>query len=271
MNPLVQNFIKQTITLLLSKLKICFPNGELAYYSLQGKNELQIRDKIAWELQKALDTWKNARNQYIVRREWGSFDNKKCDLAVLEVDTTNTNKSELVALFEFKAHAYVNTKEDWPYASFYADVRKMRDTIYTATTNGKQAKDADMYFIFLQSSQNQNHIIGGYEDAVAYKDRLINPHTIFISHPTFMKRVIAFWNDFLNNSVIHNALHTKTGAIKKHFCSVPSGAACTILYNKIKFVPPVPYFQNVGAFLGYDWYVAPMIWGPYKTTDITLL
>ena len=105
MNPLVQNFIKQTISSLLSNLNSCFPNGELAYYSLQGKNELQIRDKIAWELQKKLDTWKGARNQYIVRREWGPFDRAKCDLAVLEVDTTNTNKSELVALFEFKSHA----------------------------------------------------------------------------------------------------------------------------------------------------------------------
>ena len=46
----MKKFIRTTLQGLLNSLDTGFGKDELAYLSSQGKNELQIRDKIAWRL-----------------------------------------------------------------------------------------------------------------------------------------------------------------------------------------------------------------------------
>ena len=46
----IQKFVQDTLNSLLGSLNDGFADNELAYLSSQGKNELQVRDKIAWLL-----------------------------------------------------------------------------------------------------------------------------------------------------------------------------------------------------------------------------
>lgn len=280
MNPLVQNFITQTINSLLSKLRQLFPNGELAYYSLQGKNELQIRDRVAWELQQALDTWQNSTNRYIVRREWGPYNRTKCDLAVLEVDPMDTNRSELVALFEFKACQFVND-EKWLKPEFFKDTYKM----YNMCSSQKGNNDVDMYFIFLHSCQSDKQVNSGFRDAVAYVDILNDTKTLTLkSHSMndITSKMQTIWREFFNtNNEILYALIKSGKKVHSQFKfsqkdSPAEKKAKTLLRSYLKrmgnlysypttnisFPNPIP--QHVGSSFGYDWYVAPFIWGPYK-------
>ena len=261
MNSLIQSFIQTEISYLMNNLNTLFPNDELAYYSLQGKNELQIRDKVAWELQTKIDN-KFGQNKYIVRREWSMEGRSKFDMAVLEVDPNNTDKSEPVAILEFKAQSFVN-KEDWFYGSFYLDVKNM-----WAFCAG--LKEVDMYFIFLHSTQNQKHVSGGYGDAITYKDIFDHKNTILSSDPSLHTVTSTIWNRFYSNADIKNSLFTKNGKLKRHFNNkIGVSNPPQINYN-VKFTIPQPIFQNVGKSFGYEWFVAPMIWGPFKYGDINI-
>lgn len=261
MNPLIQPFIQTEISYLMNNLNTLFPNDELAYYSLQGKNELQIRDKVAWELQTKIDN-KFGQNKFIVRREWSMEGRSKFDMAVLEVDPNNTDKSEPVAILEFKAQSFVN-KEDWFFGSFYLDVKNM--WAFCA-----KRKEVDMYFIFLHSTQNQKHVSGGYGDAITYKDIFDHKNTFLSTDPSLHTVTSTIWNGFYSNAVIKNSLFTTKGYLKKHFHNATSvGNPPQINYN-VKFAVPKPVFQSVGKSFGYEWLVAPMIWGPFKYGDLNI-
>ena len=234
MNSLIQSFIQTEISYLMNNLNKLFPKDELAYFSLQGKNELQIRDKVAWELQ----------------------------TKVLEVDPNNTDKSEPVAILEFKAQSFVN-KEDWFFGSFYLDVKNM----WAFCAGGKEV---DMYFIFLHSTQNQKHVSGGYGDAITYKDIFDHKNTFLSTDPSLHTVTSTIWNGFYSNAVIKNSLFTTKGYLKKHFHNATSvGNPPQINYN-VKFAVPKPVFQSVGKSFGYEWFVAPMIWGPFKYGDLNI-
>ena len=262
MNPLIQSFIQNEISSLMSNLNSMFPNDELAYYSLQGKNELQIRDKVAWELQQRIDN-KFGQNKFIVRREWSMKGRSKFDMAVLEVDPNNTDKSEPVALLEFKAQSFVN-KEDWFYGSFYLDVKNMWGFC-------SKRKDVDMYFIFLHSTQSQNHTAGGYGDAVTYKEILDHKNTLLSMSPSLISKVSSVWNGFYNNGVIQSSMFSKNGNLKKHFNIKGTGVGNPPLINyNVKYTAPTPKFLSFGKSFGYEWLVAPMIWGPFKYGDINI-
>lgn len=46
----MKDFVKERLQSLLENLDNLFQDNELAYFSSQCKNELQIRDRIAWRL-----------------------------------------------------------------------------------------------------------------------------------------------------------------------------------------------------------------------------
>ena len=194
----IQEFIKQEIHSLLNNLSSLFPGGELAYYSLQGKNENQIRDKIAWKLQRKIDM-EYGKNKFIARREWGlkKEGRSKFDLAVLRVGD-NLDKSNLIALFEFKAHHFVN-KETWPFQAFKNDVKKMCDHC-----KRENNADVDMYFILLHSTQSHKTIKSEFKEAIAYREFLTRRSTLVSTDPNNDKpikdAVSIYWSKFFKSN-----------------------------------------------------------------------
>ena len=63
-------FIKTQLQELLNEPKMGFEGNELAFLSSQCKNEMQIRDKIAWRLQNIMN--QEYGDLYVVRREWST-------------------------------------------------------------------------------------------------------------------------------------------------------------------------------------------------------
>ena len=103
----IQKFFQDTLNSLLGSLNDGFADNELAYLSSQGKNELQVRDKIAWLLH--CEVTKKYGDQYVVCREWSlkEFGKQKVDLAVLELNAKCTDINSVVAMIEFKAQSIV--------------------------------------------------------------------------------------------------------------------------------------------------------------------
>ena len=109
--------------------------NELAFLAMQGKIELQLRDKIAWYLEQ------NISNNCCVKREYNIPGNgrQKCDLAILDKDNMKP-----VCLIEFKAHSaatfemdYINKCKD--------DIAKMQSIAQGITP------DPEIYYIFFQT------------------------------------------------------------------------------------------------------------------------
>ena len=83
----MKNKILESIEFIISQnIAVDSDSGEIAFYGLTSKSELQYRDKIAFNL------YRKYNDKYNVIREW-----KKCDLAVLE-----KNSDKPIALIEFK-------------------------------------------------------------------------------------------------------------------------------------------------------------------------
>ena len=109
--------------------------NELAFLAMQGKIELQLRDKIAWYIEQKI------QENYSVKREYNIPGNgrKKCDLAILD-----KNNMQPVCLIEFKAHSaatfekgYINKCED--------DIDKMQSIAKGITPY------PEIYYIFFQT------------------------------------------------------------------------------------------------------------------------
>ena len=73
--------------ILESNVSIRYLIDEIAFLGLTSKIEIQLRDKLAFEL------YKKYQKKYIITREW-----KRCDLAILDIET-----HEPIILIEFKA------------------------------------------------------------------------------------------------------------------------------------------------------------------------
>ena len=277
MKPNIHHFIKFMVSLLLNHLRCLFQSDELAYYSLQGKNELQIRDKFAWYMQVALDRT-YGKERYIVRREWSPSGRSKVDLAILQVEKAengkNDNDVKPIVLFEFKAHSFLNN-ETWPYAAFLIDIQKMYDMIIQINNdNKKTAKEIEMYYIFLHSTQSQKPT--RYQAAISYMDVFSNNNT---RTDGINSDFFSYWKGFYEDSIIYDAFYTKKEQkLNSHLRIIqqknlifgdnyksPPSSLCLINYkDKNKATPNIPKIQNVGSYLGYEWFVAPFIWGPYK-------
>ena len=143
-------FIKTQIQELLNEPKMGFEGNELAFLSSQCKNEMQIRDKIAWRLQNIMN--QEYGDLYVVRREWSTKETgrKKVDLAILEMDSDKIEVARALALIEFKAQSIARPEPSWYIPEFRKDVKKMRDMIRYCN----KCKDADLYFVFLETGQS---------------------------------------------------------------------------------------------------------------------
>ena len=147
----MKDFIKKSLQSLLENLDGLFEENELAYLSSHCKNELQIRDRIAWQLHKSImDKFEDV---YVVRREWAPKEKEKSrvDLAILRMDKDKTKVEEVFALIEFKAHAIARPEPSYYGSEFQNDVKKMRDFKNDIDICNK----ADLYFVFLESGQSR--------------------------------------------------------------------------------------------------------------------
>ena len=129
-----------------------YGKDELAFLAMQGKIELQLRDKIAWYLEQ------NIPNNYCVKREYNIPGNgrQKCDLAILD-----KNNMQPVCLIEFKAHSAATFEMDY-INKCKNDIAKMQ-SIAQGTT-----PDPEIYYIFFQTEHQgdlpeKNGLIAYYD------------------------------------------------------------------------------------------------------------
>lgn len=122
--------------------ELYLPN-QLAYLAFEEKIELELRNTIAWQLQKKMDDLCQCgilEGNYMVRVEWSPGGRSKCDMAVLRLDETTDNKADVIALFEFKDHSTQAPEQKYK-TKMQDDVKKMKDFL----TDGESA---DLYYIF---------------------------------------------------------------------------------------------------------------------------
>lgn len=184
----IQQFVQITLRKLLNHICNGFDKNELAYLSSQGKNEMPIRDKIAWNLHKKITS--KYGNQYIVRREWApeKSGREKVDLSILEMDSSLTSVVRIVAFIEFKAQSIVK-KEPWYLEEFKRDVKKMRDLAQ---------KDTDLYFIFLETGQDKK--ADKYKSILGYAvyQPKMKKSISYYTEPDYLLTIKEHWKEFQN-------------------------------------------------------------------------
>ena len=138
-----ENIIEDSIT----NIPSTYATNELAFLAIQSKIELQLRDKIAWYIEKKLKAGQYIEQninagQYYVKREYNAPGNgrEKCDLAILDIN----NNMKPVCLIEFKAHSAATFQRKYK-TECEADIDKMRRI---ATSTGTTP---EIYYIFFQT------------------------------------------------------------------------------------------------------------------------
>ena len=225
----IQKFFQDTLNSLLGSLNDGFADNELAYLSSQGKNELQVRDKIAWLLH--CEVTKKYGDQYVVCREWSpkEFGKQKVDLAVLELNAKCTDINSVIAMIEFKAQSIVK-KENWYLKEFEHDIDKMQKMAEYCSI----CQDADLYFVFLETGQEGK--VDAYKPIIAYSQYLTRT-VKYREDADYISTIRSHWEEF--NNVL-------AGCVKNQ-------------------EPKVIYIGNVYV---YNQYISPLIIGPLKAKDI---
>ena len=183
----IKDYIKKSLLSCLESVASYFKPNELAYYSAQCKNELQIRDRIAWELHNGIT--KEYGDKYVVRREWAPEGSGKSrvDLAILEMDKDKTRVEKAIALIEFKAQSIVK-REKWYLDEFSRDVEKMR-----GFKKESPCTDADLFFVFLETGQwckaDKYKSILGYS---IYQ----NGRVKFRQNGDYLREIESHWQEF---------------------------------------------------------------------------
>lgn len=220
----IEVFIKERLQYHLDRLNELFKENELAYLSSHGKNELQIRDRIAWRLHQ--DITKEYGALYVVRREWApeGSGKKRVDLAILEMDADEEEVKNVIALIEFKAQSIVK-REQWYYDEFKQDLKKMR----TFKTKNP-CTNADLYFVFLETGQE--HIADKFKFILGYS--VYQKGNIkYHSDPDYLSSIKAHWKEFGD------------------------------LLGDSEIIPE-PQAINIGEAYGYTQYVSPLLIGPIQ-------
>lgn len=224
----MKDFVKERLQSLLENLDDLFQDNELAYFSSHCKNELQIRDRIAWRLQQ--DITKEYGDLYVVRREWAPEEKNKrrVDLAILEMKADKKSVQKVIALIEFKAHAIARPEPAYYGLEFQNDVKKMRD--FKKDVN--ICADADLYFVFLESGQNEK--ADQYESVLGYA-KYQTPNCKYCrdaQDKDYLREIESHWQEF-----------------KKRLPEADIHAPKAIF---------------VGKAFGYKQYVSPLLIGPLK-------
>ena len=224
----MKDFVKERLQSLLENLDDLFQDNELAYFSSHCKNELQIRDRIAWRLHQ--DITKEYGDLYVVRREWAPKEKNKSrvDLAILEMKADKKSVQKVIALIEFKAHAIARPEPAYYGLEFQNDVKKMRD--FKKDVN--ICADADLYFVFLESGQNEK--ADQYKSVLGYA-KYQTPNCKYCrdaQDKDYLREIESHWQEF-----------------KKRLPEADIHAPKAIF---------------VGAAFGYKQYVSPLLIGPLK-------
>lgn len=224
----MKDFVKERLQSLLENLDNLFQDNELAYFSSQCKNELQIRDRIAWRLHQ--DITKEYGDLYVVRREWAPEEknNSRVDLAILEMKADKKSIQKVIALIEFKAHAISRPEPAYYGLEFQNDVKKMRD--FKKDVN--ICADADLYFVFLESGQNEK--ADQYESVLGYA-KYQTPNCKYCrdaQDEDYLREIESHWQEF-----------------KKRLPEADIHAPKAIFF---------------GEAFGYKQYVSPLLIGPLK-------
>ena len=224
----MKDFVKERLQSLLENLDDLFQDNELAYLSSHCKNELQIRDRIAWRLHQNIT--KEYGDLYVVRREWAPEENNKSrvDLAILEMTADKKSVKKVIALIEFKAHAIARPEPAYYGLEFQNDVKKMHD--FKKDVN--ICDDADLYFVFLESGQNEK--ADQYESVLGYA-KYQTPNCKYCrdaQDEDYLREIESHWQEF-----------------KKRLPEADIHAPEAIF---------------VGEAFGYKQYVSPLLIGPLK-------
>ena len=238
----MKDFVKERLQSLLENLDNLFQDNELAYFSSQCKNELQIRDRIAWRLHQ--DITKEYGDLYVVRREWAPEKNKnflsyfpikdeeknksRVDLAILEMTADKKSVKKVIALIEFKAHAIARPEPAYYGLEFQNDVKKMRKF----RSQGGIFADADLYFIFFENGQSNKADL--YESVLGFS-KYQTPNCKYCrdaQDEDYLHEIESHWQEFkkrLPEAVIH-----------------------------------APKAIYIGESFGYKQYVSPLLIGPLE-------
>ena len=224
----MKDFVKERLQSLLENLDDLFQDNELAYFSSHCKNELQIRDRIAWRLHQ--DITKEYGDLYVVRREWAPEEKNKSrvDLAILEMKADKKSVQKVIALIEFKAHAIARPEPAYYGLEFQNDVKKMHD--FKKDVN--ICADADLYFVFLESGQNEK--ADQYKSVLGYA-KYQTPNCKYCrdaQDKDYLREIESHWQEF-----------------KKRLPEADIHAPEAIF---------------VGEAFGYKQYVSPLLIGPLK-------
>ena len=233
----IEDFIKDRLQYQLDKLDDLFKENELAYLSSHCKNELQIRDRIAWKLHQEITDEYNGL--YVVRREWAPKEKEKnrVDLAILEMEQDKMSVKKAIALIEFKAHSIARPERSFYCLEFKKDVRKMLD--WKQGENKVPAcQDADLYFVFLETGQSKE--AGAYESILAYS-----------LYQKQNKKCV-----YCNGAQDQKYLD----AIKSHWAEFNQGKYAVKGIKPIQI--PEPKAICIGEAYGYKQYVSPWLIGP---------
>ena len=224
----MKDYIKERLQYHLGRLNKLFDKNELAYLSSHCKNELQIRDRIAWQLHQ--DITQQYGDLYVVSREWAPEEKNKSrvDLAILEMKPDKQSVAKVIAMIEFKAQS-IARREKWYRDEFTRDVSKMREF----KSDIKECNEADLYFVFLETGQDEK--AEEYKSVLAYS-LYQNSKCSYCKNDQdkeYLDKVKSYWKDFDG-----------------------------LLEESISIHDPVAV--DVGEAFGYRQYVSPLLIGPLK-------
>ena len=139
------------LKLIISKISDVYQNDELAYLSLTSKIEIQLRDKIAFELHQIYHI------EYLICREWKSseYKNHRVDLAIIEISSGNP-----VCLIEFKAKSVIRFESEFT-MHLQNDLNKISKIA--------QDDNVKLYYIFFNNmTESENKFESVYNNSVKY-------------------------------------------------------------------------------------------------------
>jgi len=281
----LRNAIQDSLKELLGRVTDLFSKDELAYISLQQSNECQIRDKIAFYLQKNLDSW--YPGECVVRCEWPSAEDmhkldylesrisqrSTVDMAVLKMNDDKTDYVEVLALVEFKTHLFLN-REKWPYEEFTKDVYKMKMITQLPRNRNEgdcRIKNADLYFVMGNTSHDYGNKgdFSRYASAVACRDVLDlqegnKSRRLAIlfdrNDPDIYKEeLMRFWEGFCT-------MHFDFGGTEQRVNTPYTMEYCGVKRQNV----PERIIQRIGSSFGYNMYQTFLVWGPYRADKLRI-
>ena len=152
----------------------------------------------------------------------------RLDLAILEMKADKKSVQKVIDLIEFKAHAIARPEPAYYGLEFQNDVKKMRD--FKKDVN--ICADADLYFVFLESGQNEK--ADQYKSVLGYA-KYQTPNCKYCrdaQDEDYLREIESHWQEF-----------------KKRLPEADIHAPKAIF---------------VGEAFGYKQYVSPLLIGPLK-------